>query len=385
MRILILIGFLAFMNGYVAMSLVAIWPFAGGHLFIVWLFTFVFFALQLAAPFGDRLLFPGLKDRSGLNVIFNLIDWASYAALGILSCLFIYTLSADIISTIWKLISLPNNGALFDRRQLFLLAALTFGTIALGIKQAASGPTVRTVEIPLDNLPANFDGFKIVQISDLHVGSIIGRDYTENVVTMANNLKPDLIALTGDFVDGSVEDLRDKVAPLAKLHAPYGVFFVTGNHEYYWGAGAWIAEFAKLGARILSNEHIILKRGNEEIILAGINDYSTRYMQSDHASDPGKALEGSPSNLTKILLAHQPASYKAAHAAGFDLQISGHTHGGQYFPFNLFIRLFQRYYKGLNRHENMWIYVNRGTGFWGPPLRTANPSEITLIILRRRG
>jgi predicted MPP superfamily phosphohydrolase len=144
-------------------------------------------------------------------------------------------------------------------------------------------------------------------------------------------------------------------------------------------------EFRRLGARVLVNEHELIVRGGEAIVLAGVSDYSSRGLPAPLGSDPERALAGAPAGLTRILLAHQPASYLAAQAAGFDLQLSGHTHAGQYFPFNLLIRFFQRYYKGLNRYAGMWIYVNRGTGFWGPPLRAGVPAEITLITLRREG
>jgi predicted MPP superfamily phosphohydrolase len=198
---------------------------------------------------------------------------------------------------------------------------------------------------------------------------------------MANELQPDLIALTGDFIDGTVEELRDDAAPLAQLSAPQGVWFVTGNHEYYWDAAAWVQEFRRLGIRVLVNQHEVIRKGSDAVILAGITDYSTRHSNRTDASDAKKALEGAPKGLVKILLAHQSASYAAAHAAGFDLQLSGHTHAGQYFPYTLLIGFFQKYYKGLNRHDNMWVYVNTGTGYWGPPLRAGVPAEISLIRL----
>jgi predicted MPP superfamily phosphohydrolase len=188
--------------------------------------------------------------------------------------------------------------------------------------------------------------------------------------------------LTGDFADGPVEDFGQELSPIADLKAPHGKYFVTGNHEYYWDLTGWLARFKEMGMRLLSNEHVIIECGGGAIILAGVTDYSTVGMGTDHACNPKRALVGAPSNLTKILLAHQPATYRMAHEADFDLQLSGHTHGGQYFPFSFLIRYFQRYYRGLNRHENMWVYVNSGTGYWGPPLRLGAPSEITLITLR---
>jgi predicted MPP superfamily phosphohydrolase len=253
-----------------------------------------------------------------------------------------------------------------------------------GITQAAKGPKIYDIEIPLKDLPEQFEGFKIAQISDLHAGPTIGQHYTQKVVEMTNELNADVIALTGDFADGDVAHLRTALQPLAQLHAKHGVFFVTGNHEYYWDLEGWLAEYRRLGARVLLNEHVVLRHNGSEIVVAGVTDYTAGQMEPTHASDPAKSLKGAPANTIKILLAHQPASYEEAYKAGFDLQLSGHTHGGQFFPWSLVVRLVQKYYRGLNQHENMWVYVNRGTGYWGPPLRFTIPPEITLIRLRRK-
>jgi predicted MPP superfamily phosphohydrolase len=334
---------------------------------------------------GDRLLFPKVRKRFGLGWLITSIDWLSYLTFGVMSCLLIYCIAADIMEWGWRWIASPYHPEALDRYFLLTLGALTLVTTVWGLWQAVAGPIVRTIEIPLANLPESLDGFTIAQVSDLHTGETIGPAYTEDVVRMVNDLKPDLVALTGDFADGFVNELRDHVAPLSQIEAPHGMFFITGNHEYYWDADGWTAEFTKLGARVLQNEHVVIQHNGAEFVLAGVTDYSTRHMSPLRASDPQKALAGAPPGRTKILLAHQPDSYRMAHAAGFDLQISGHTHGGQYFPFNLLIPFFQRYYKGLNRHENMWVYVSRGTGYWGPPLRTGVPSEINLIRLRTLG
>jgi predicted MPP superfamily phosphohydrolase len=204
----------------------------------------------------------------------------------------------------------------------------------------------------------------------------------QNVVNIANGLKPDLIALTGDFVDGTIVELAEDIAPISQFQSPQGSFYITGNHEYYWGAEAWIEHFKILGLNVLANEHRLIKKDGAAIVLAGVNDYSTLRMGTDEACNPQKSIDGAPSGLVKILLAHQPVTYDMAEKAGFDLQLSGHTHAGQYFPFSLLIRFFQKYYKGLNRYKNMQIYVNIATGYWGPPLRTGVPTEITLITLR---
>ncbi len=222
-----------------------------------------------------------------------------------------------------------------------------------------------------------------MHISDLHIGSLIKYKYVKNVVNIVNSLNPNLIAMTGDFVDGSVESLQRDIAPLAELKAKYGKFFATGNHEYYSGANSWIEKFKELGVDVLLNEHRILQLKDDKIAIAGVTDYSTINMPVPNASDVMKAVNGISIGMVTILLAHQPASYKVAHQAGVNLQLSGHTHAGQYFPFNILIDFFHRYFKGLNLHKGMWIYINKGTGYWGPPLRSWSPSEITLIILKQ--
>jgi predicted MPP superfamily phosphohydrolase len=381
LRILIVIGILLLLNGYIALHIINHWPAAEQHLILSWSVMALFVVLQMM-PFIGRLFSRKSKRKYNGKIIAFIVNSLPYLAFGIFSCLFIYSLIADIFSLAWELFIVPADFEKFNIHMLVVLALVTIGTIVIGIIQAVRGPKVISIDIPLDNLPRGFDGFKIVQISDLHAGSMINGDYIRNIVTIVNDLKPDLIALTGDIIEGSVKDLQTDVGQLSTLQAPHGKYLITGNHEYYWDAAGWIKEFKKYGLQVLLNEHVVVKYNNEEIILAGVTDYSTLHMSSEHASSPEKALQNIPRNKTKILLAHQPATYRMAQEAGADLMLSGHTHGGQYFPFSLFIRFFQKYYKGLSRYKNMWIYVNRGTGYWGPPLRTFVPAEITLITLR---
>lgn len=239
------------------------------------------------------------------------------------------------------------------------------------------------VQVPIDGLPAGLDGFSIAQITDVHVGPTIRREYVQGIVDAVNRIEADIIAITGDLVDGSVAHLRDHVAPLAQLKARHGVFFVTGNHEYYSGALPWMEELRRLGITVLHNGHTVLEHDGEQLVLAGVPDYSAGHFHDDHASDPGLSLQGAPAHLKKVLLAHQPRTAHAAARAGFDLQISGHTHGGQFWPWNHFVRLQQPYTAGLHRMDQLWVYVSRGTGYWGPPKRFGAPSEITRLSLRR--
>jgi uncharacterized protein len=225
------------------------------------------------------------------------------------------------------------------------------------------------------------EGFRIVQITDIHVGPTIKAQYLRAIVDRVNALQPDVVAVTGDLVDGSVAELGEHVRPLADLRARHGVYFVTGNHEYYSGVHGWVKELQRLGLRVLHNEHVVLQHGAASLVLAGVTDYSGHHFDPDHRSDPARSLQGAPTGVPRILLAHQPRTAPAAAQAGFDLQISGHTHGGQFLPWIFFVPLQQPYIAGLHQLGRLWVYVSRGTGYWGPPKRLGAPSEISELLL----
>lgn len=201
-------------------------------------------------------------------------------------------------------------------------------------------------------------------------------------LTLAQN--PDIIALTGDMVDGYPNVLRPHIEPLRDLKAPHGVFYCTGNHEYYWGAESWINVFREMGFHVLNNEHRMIQKNLSQLCIGGITDLSGSKFLSDHQSDSQKAFSGVPKDVFKILLAHQPASYTHALESGVHLQLSGHTHGGQFFPWSLIVAMAQKFYRGLYFHQGLWIYTNRGTGYWGPPQRFSIPSEVTVLTLRSK-
>jgi len=301
--------------------------------------------------------------RGGRGPFIRVLDWVAYTAMGLSSLLIVFFAAADLLH-------LRSFGATAVTLTVVSAAALfTFAGMVL-----ARRPRVVRVSVPIADLPSDLAGFRIVQLSDLHVGPTIRRRFVEAVVDRANALRPDLVAVTGDVADGLVPDLREHVAPLGRLRAPHGAFFVTGNHEYYWDVRGWTRELERLGIEVLDNQHRLLVRGNGRMVVAGVTDLSAD-------SDPAAAVAGAPPSDVRVLLAHQPRSAFAAQVAGYDLQLSGHTHGGQYFPFNLLVRLFQPFVAGLHRLERMWLYVSRGTGYWGPPLRFGAPPEITLLEL----
>jgi hypothetical protein len=333
--------------------------------------------------------------------LITFVSWIAYLSMGFFSIVFALLVFRDIALLIIKganmvvtmvshIIGSDSQSSLPDNpdRHRFLVNSLNLGILGLtslltgyGFYEARRTPRIVKISVPVDNLHEDLKKFTIVQITDFHVGPTVKRPFVQTIVDEVERLAPDIIFFTGDLADETVSNLRDEVSPLAELTAPYGSYFVTGNHEYYSGVEAWVPEIKRLGFTVLLNEHRLLRYGNARILIAGVTDYSGGRFLKSHTSSPETALAGAPESDIKILLAHQPRSIFAASRAGFDLQISGHTHGGQYFPWNFFVGLQQPYTHGLHRYEDTWIYVSRGTGYWGPPLRICEPSEITVITL----
>jgi len=285
-------------------------------------------------------------------------------------------LTAVVLTDLARLL-LPLSGA----AQAALVLLLVCPAVAIGYWTANGPAKLEKVPVSLPNLGAAFEGFRIVQLSDLHINESTREEPLNQLVERVNALQPDVVAITGDLVDGDVDDLRSRVAPLSKLRAGEGVFFVTGNHEYYHGAVAWEAELRRLGLTVLHNEHRVIRRGNDALVLAGVTDYHGGYFHPAHQSRPDLAFAGAPGGAPRILLAHQPRTAEHAALHGVDLQLSGHTHGGQIFPFMFFVRLQQPVISGLRKLYGIWVYTNRGTGYWGPPMRVGPSPEITEIQL----
>lgn len=257
-------------------------------------------------------------------------------------------------------------------------AAAAVGTVAQGTYGVLRGPRVKNVTIPLAKLARGADGYRVAVVSDIHLGPILGRAHTQRIVDTINSTQPDLVAIVGDLVDGSVANLGPAAEPLSGLRARHGSFFVTGNHEYYSGADAWIDRVRELGVHPLENARVELPGFD----LAGVNDISGE----DHhaAPDYGKALGDRDTARAAVLLAHQPVMIHDAVKHGVDLQLSGHTHGGQLFPGNLLARLANPTVAGLDQYGDTTLYVTRGAGAWGPPVRVGAPSDITVVKLASR-
>lgn len=313
------------------------------------------------------------------------VSWVAMTVMGLFSSLLVFTVLRDVLlltmAGLHAMHLLQIDFTALEKQSAFLVVTAALLISIIGFLNARKLARVVNVTVPLRDLPKSLHGFKIVQISDIHVGPTIKQGYLSRIVQQVNSLEADLIAITGDLVDGRVHELAEHTRPLATLEARHGSFFVTGNHEYYSGALAWIHELERLGVRVLLNEHVQLTHEGATLVLAGVTDYTAGSFYDDHHSDPQAAIAGAPADAPKILLAHQPRSAEAAEAAGFDLQLSGHTHGGQFWPWKYFVPLQQPYVAGLHRLQDLWIYVSRGTGYWGPPNRFGSPSEITCLTL----
>ncbi len=348
-------------------------------------------AMLAAALLASTVLMPvGLVARRVAGpATADRLAWTGMLLMGLFSSLLVFTILRDIVLLLGGVLSWFSAAIALEPLRASTAKAvpvLAFGASLVGLFNARRTAAVVSVDVPITGLPVALHGFTLAQISDIHVGPTIKEAYLHGIVAAVNRLEPDLVAITGDLVDGSVAELGRHVSPLTQLKSRHGTYFVTGNHEYYSGAHAWIVELRRLGITVLLNEHVVLERDGVLLVLAGVTDYGAHHFDPAHQSDPGLALTGAPDNAgAKLLLAHQPRSAAAAEQAGFHLQLSGHTHGGQFLPWNLLVRLQQPFTSGLHRLGGLWVYVSRGTGYWGPPKRLGAPSEITFVRLVTAG
>jgi predicted MPP superfamily phosphohydrolase len=370
-------GFIALLHGYVAWRLLPDLPFGMPAVVAlgVWLAAS---AMLMPAGFAAR--------RMHRQPLADILAWAGLLLMGAFSSLFVLTFLRDVALLAGRAVSgwLIDPDSLRAFRSDSAAAVPVLAAIAslVGFINARRRAGVRRVDVPIANLPASLHGFTIAQISDIHVGPTIKRNYLDAIVDAVNELETDLIAVTGDLVDGSVAQLAQHTQPLARLAARHGAYFVTGNHEYYSGVEAWVSEIRRLGLRVLMNEHVVLTHEGAIVVVGGVTDHGAHHYDPAQRSDPAAAMVGAPRDAAfKLLLAHQPRSAFAAAPVGFDLQLSGHTHGGQFLPWTFLVRLQQPITAGLHRFQSLWIYVSRGTGYWGPPLRLGAPSEITHLRL----
>ena len=338
--------------------------------------------LAVAIGVGYVLLFAGLfATRLAPRKVSQPLGWVSYTWLGLFGLLLTGVVASDVVhllaaGTIWA------SGAVVDPAHQLLwtrwlgggVALVALGSGAYGVWSARGRIPVVDVQIPLKGLARPYT---LVQVSDVHVGPTIGQGFIADMVASINGAQPDAVVITGDLVDGSVAELRAHVAPLADLKARDGVYFVTGNHEYFSGADAWCAHLGTLGVQVLRNRRVDLG----VLQLAGVDDRVGRGYGHGHGQDIPRAIAGRDPRRPLVLLAHQPKSAPEAASLGVDLQLSGHTHGGQLLPFAPLTKLQQGFVAGLYKVEQMILYVSRGTGYWGPPMRVGAPPEITRLAL----
>jgi uncharacterized protein len=278
--------------------------------------------------------------------------------------------------------SQPMNRRLFLARSCAVAAgAASLSLVGVGAATALGPPDLLRVPVRLRRLDPVFNGFRIALVSDIHLGPLSGRARTERIVRLINETEPDLVAIVGDLVDGTVEELGSAAEPLRDLDSREGTFFVTGNHEYFVGdTSSWLRELERLGMQPLRNENTAIRRGAAAFDLAGVND-----LAGEERSDPpdfDRALSGVDSSRPTVLLSHQPVQVQEAAARGVDLQLSGHTHGGQMWPFHYIVRAVQPSLAGLSTVDNTQLYVTRGAGFWGPPVRVGARPDITVLSLQ---
>jgi predicted MPP superfamily phosphohydrolase len=340
----------------------------------------------------------------------EVLDWVGYTWLGLAFYLFLATLATEPVRVVARLAqgrldeaAPPESGTAAgggavreDRdvrspsRRLFLArslavgaGAVAVGTAGTGVVLANSAPVVRRVPIRIPRLDPALAGLRIVTFSDGHLSSTYGGRRFERLVETVNAQRPDVVAIVGDLVDGEVSELREDVAPLADLVSDQGVYFVTGNHEYFVDTGQWLRHLSTLGVDVLRNERVPIGRGGATVDLAGIDDRTAAASGlPGHGADLDAALDGRDDAVPVVLLAHQPVQVEQARAAGVDLQLSGHTHGGQLWPFDYAVLLDQPVVEGWSTHGDTQLYVTAGAGYWGPPMRVGARPEVTVIELQ---
>lgn len=338
--------------------------------------TFAQTGVVVIAVLGVSMLLVPLAERKLRRPLVSWVAMPGSLWMGLAFLLLVLVGASDVL--LLSIASSPDPDILRLRAVGCLGAALAL--TGVGLRNALGPPGTRRVEITIEGWPAELDGFRIVQISDVHIGPLLGASFAAEVTRRVLALRPDLVVMTGDLVDGNAELLRDDVAPFADLEAPHGVFFVTGNHDHLSGAAPWIARVEALGLRVLRNACVPIGPADAGFDLLGVDDHASRWIGGGQ-EDLDAACAGRRSGCPAILLAHDPTTFKAARHRDLDLQISGHTHDGQIWPFRVLVRLVVPWVTGLHRDGRAQLWVSRGTGFWGPPLRLGAPSEISELIL----
>jgi predicted MPP superfamily phosphohydrolase len=319
------------------------------------------------------------------NLWFITYAWLGSTAMGWWAAFILLSIPFDVGLLVYFLFGSYAKAYLLARQINFIILILSLLIVLFGFIEVLRGPRIKSISLSIPDLPAALNNFKIAQLSDLHIGPTIRRKYIEKVVRRTNSSAPDMVMLTGDIADAKAADILSALEPLKDLTAPNGKFYVTGNHEYYWDAVGLMDEIKKLGFTVLVNENRVITVKDAKILVAGIPDTIGGKFLKGHEPDVKQAVLSSEKTDFKILLSHRPEYCIEAEKIGVNLQFAGHTHGGQFFPFNFLVAMAHQYYRRLNKHGRLWLYVNPGTGYWGPANRFGIPAEITLLTLRRLG
>ena len=364
---------------------------AGGHLYLaqrlVWApdlpSPWRQLALLIIAGGAAALLLQPIAERTLSPRLGRWIAWPASLWMGAAFFLVVGSLLNDGIGMLMGAatpgVAAPRSAA---RLEAMLIAGLAALALWRGARELRGGPQLTRLTVRIPRWPAALEGFRIVQISDIHIGPILDRRFAAELTERVNALAPDLIAVTGDLVDGDVRRVGDEVAPFAGLRARHGAWFVTGNHDYYSGVDPWVARITALGLRPLRNQRVAIGDGDATFELAGVEDHHAHLVSTAYRSDLNAALAGRDATRALVLLAHDPLTFKEAATLGVDLQLSGHTHGGQIWPFRYMVRLSTPFVAGYYRRGDAQLYVSRGTGFWGPAIRLFAPAEIVEVTIR---
>lgn len=333
------------------------------------------FALMLVAFPLLMMRGHGKRHNDGLAVIGD--SW-----LGIIWQLFVWSTIGWLISFVLQVAGVPH--LVSARWVAAVVGVWTVGILLLGFQRAMRVPPARETDVLIPRLGQGLDGLRLVIIADTHFGPIKRGGWSRRLVERVNELDADVLAHVGDLADGTVAMRHDQVEPLRNARGRLARVYITGNHEYFSGAGEWIRHMTELGWDALHNRHLVISRGGDQLIVAGVDDLTAAGSgEDDQGADLAKALAGSDPALPILLLAHQPKQIKQSIAGGVDLQISGHTHGGQLWPFHYLVMLDQRSLHGLvGFGSRTQLYTSRGSGFWGPPFRVFAPNELSVLTLR---
>jgi predicted MPP superfamily phosphohydrolase len=368
----------AFTHGYLALRLVLLPQLPSPHAEVALTALALLAVLLVTRPFAERLIGARLAGA---------LAWPTFLWMGASFVLLLVLLATDAVLSLaggaaWAVGDPRASASVSHAAEAAFVVVGALAASLYALVLALRPPTLRAIELPLADLPEALDGFRIVQLSDLHIGPLRGRRFAEALVARVNSRRADLVAITGDLVDGDVERLALEVSPLAGLESRHGTFFVSGNHEYFSRIDPWLAVVRDLGWRVLRNERVTIRHGEAGLDVAGVDDHLAHHYGNGHGQDVAAALDGRDLAQPVVLLAHHPNAFEEASELGVSLQLSGHTHGGQIWPFQYLVRLSTPYVAGVFRRGRSTLYVSRGTGFWGPPMRLFHPGEITEITLR---